>query len=67
MTFEYGEKLPDNAEGYQEILDYSNIPEKEENYPEVGEYDIVFMYDVVAESKVTVDEVVLLGDLCHRK
>ena len=85
MTFEFGDKLPDNAEGYQEILDYSNVPEnkvkdieisinaknvvtiitnedgtqteKEENYPEVGEYDIAFMYDdVVAESKVIVKD-----------
>lgn len=85
MTFEFGDKLPVNAEGYQEILDYSNVPEnkvkdieisinaknvvtittnedgtqteKEENYPEVGEYDIAFMYDdVVAESKVIVKD-----------
>lgn len=85
LTFEFGDKLPDNAEGYQEILDYSNVPEnkvkdieisinaknvvtittnedgtqteKEENYPEVGEYDIAFMYDdVVAESKVIVKD-----------
>lgn len=85
MSFEFGEKLPDSAEGYQEILDYSNVPkdevknikvdinsknavtiinnedgtqtEKEEDYPEVGEYDIAFMYDnVVAESKIIVKD-----------